>query len=1096
MSLNSDSPIFSRKSKSKSSNSSEESCSSDSDLGSKRGKNLSSKAICNAKAMSRKSRGLGDSPARDAVLDKDESNREQRDNLKSKTSKKECLLKSDPPTRQKSKKKRKVSESENSASVSESTSISSSDNGRKVRKSKKKKTRKSKGSRRHASSSSSYSDVSSDSSSSEDDDLTDVKKKFTFSKTRSKEIRNFLTKACKTEELRQLRKYYDPKFDSKSFDLKRPKLDRQMKRRLKRVRSYDAARATAREKNLANIQFKILDVFRPMLYAWALICSDEASDEHPLQAAVVCAMKLLGHVFNYLSGQRRSNILKVTDPEYEDVANDPDLYDPRETSHLFGKSFIHNLAQEIEADSKMDKAMGRPGSSHSAAFRGKRRDSRQQSGRGGVSFGSTSSSFKRDSSSYNRNYRRSVSLSQSPIIAITNRPDIPFGGRISRFLNFWRSITTDSWVLTAVEHGVAIPFRNTPLSGFCERNIVHGDAIRICDAEVLSLLNKGAIEMVPEAEARFTSAVFIIPKSSGGHRMIINLKPINKFIEHMHFKMESLALLRDMVRKGDHFVKIDLTDAYLSVPLFKPHRRFVQFRWNGRCYQFRTLCFGLSIAPWAFTKILKPVVAYLRSLGIRLIVYLDDILIINSTKEGAEADFLRVRLVLERCGFLVNLDKSVASACQIIEFLGTRPNSLTMSLTLKEEKLLQIQQLCDNALKAKEINLRALAKILGNLAWAVQAVPYAQAHYRGLQTLFNHFYHFQRNSFELTIRLNPSSMADLHWWKEHVVKCSGKSLEELKPDLTIYSDASLKGWGAAMNEAYASGPWETEHESKHINELELMAAFNALKSFAKHASNVTIHLMLDNATAVAYINKCGGTHSIALRDLALEIIQWCEERCVVLKAFHLPGKENIVADYHSRFHADSSDWKLDIGVFAKLQAIWPSSVDLFAASWNKQLDCFVSWRNQPDCLALDALSLNWRRMRGYLFPPFCLVSRCLAKIRRDKALVTLVTPLWPTQPWFPLAVELVCDVPRLLPQNSRLLTGPRGEEHPLLQQQTFRLIAWRLSGDVTMRENFQQTCQSYCCLASEMELSELINPLGEHGFIGVANGRGIPLLPL
>ena len=154
-----------------------------------------------------------------------------------------------------------------------------------------------------------------------------------------------------------MRKDYAPKFDSKHFDLKRPKVDRQVRRRIERVRSYIAV---AKEKNLANIKFKVLDVFRPLLYAWALICSGEATEDHPLQAAVVCAMKLLGHCFNYLSGQRRSNILKVTDPEYEDVANDAALFNNKGFSHLFGKSFLRNLAKEVAPIMRWKEQWGAP----------------------------------------------------------------------------------------------------------------------------------------------------------------------------------------------------------------------------------------------------------------------------------------------------------------------------------------------------------------------------------------------------------------------------------------------------------------------------------------------------------------------------------------------------------------------------------------------------------------------------------------------------------------------------------------------------------------------------------------------------------------
>ena len=555
-------------------------------------------------------------------------------------------------------------------------------------------------------------------------------------------------------------------------------------------------------------------------------------------------------------------------------------------------------------------------------------------------------------------------------------------------------------------------------------------------------------------------------------------------------------IVRDLVREGDYFAKIDLMDAYLSVPLSENDRKYLQFAWNGKCYQFRTLCFGLSIAPWAFTKLIKPIAAHLRSRGLRLIVYLDDILIINETKLGAEADFSIVKEVLERAGFVVNGEKSVDIADQTIEFLGTRINSVTQMLTLKESKLKHIRDLVDSASRSKVITLRSLAKILGNLSWAVQAVPYAQAHFRSLQATFNEQYHFRGQAMETEIPLNPDSLADLMWWRDHITDCPGKRLEELKPDIVIYSDASLDGWGATMNGACANGPWSSEQSGKHINELELLAAFYALRAFANRASNVTIHVMLDNATSVAYINKCGGTHSAPLRNLALKIISWCEQRRVYLQAFHVPGKQNFIADYQSHFYTDSSDWKLNPLAFARIHKLWPVTIDLFASSWNRQLDCFVSWRHQPDSQAVDAFSLNWKSMKGYLFPPFCLIPRCLSKIRWDEATVTLVTPFWPTQAWFPLAVELVCDSPRMIQWSSDMLTGPHGEPHPLLNQESFRLIAWRLSGSATQHERFRIMCPTYYSEVFEAGRQRLTNQPGDAGDVGVSNNRAIPLLHL
>lgn len=46
--------------------------------------------------------------------------------------------------------------------------------------------------------------------------------------------------------------------------------------------------------------------------------------------------------------------------------------------------------------------------------------------------------------------------------------------------------------------------------------------------------------------------------------------------------------------------------------------------------------------------------ASLRRRGIRIVIYLDDFLILNQTKEGAEPDLILVVEILEKCGFLIN----------------------------------------------------------------------------------------------------------------------------------------------------------------------------------------------------------------------------------------------------------------------------------------------------------------------------------------------------------------------------------------------------------------------------------------------------------
>ena len=77
-------------------------------------------------------------------------------------------------------------------------------------------------------------------------------------------------------------------------------------------------------------------------------------------------------------------------------------------------------------------------------------------------------------------------------------------------------------------------------------------------------------------------------------------------------------------------ITIDLSDAYMTLPIEEESRNYLCFQFQDQKFQFCVLPFGLNDAPRAFIKTLKPPV---RSLGFKLVVYLDDIILAASTKE-------------------------------------------------------------------------------------------------------------------------------------------------------------------------------------------------------------------------------------------------------------------------------------------------------------------------------------------------------------------------------------------------------------------------------------------------------------------------------
>ena len=82
------------------------------------------------------------------------------------------------------------------------------------------------------------------------------------------------------------------------------------------------------------------------------------------------------------------------------------------------------------------------------------------------------------------------------------------------------------------------------------------------------------------------------------------------------------------------------------------------------------------------------------------------------------------------------------------------------------------------------------------------------------------------------------------------------------------------------------------------------------------------------------------------------------ERNITIHAEHLPGKQNVQADWESRHVMDSSNWRLHREIFLKLQeSFGPFTVDLFASQTNAQLPVYCSWKPDPAALTVDALSI-------------------------------------------------------------------------------------------------------------------------------------------
>lgn len=562
--------------------------------------------------------------------------------------------------------------------------------------------------------------------------------------------------------------------------------------------------------------------------------------------------------------------------------------------------------------------------------------------------------------------------------------------------------------------------------------------------QIGTLIKKGALRRCKSVPGQFISNIFIVPKPDGSYRLILNLKGLNKFITTEHFKLEDGKTVQKLITSECFMATIDLKDAYHLIRVKDSDRKFLRFFFEGELYEYTCLPFGLSTAPYTFTKLLKPVMTKLREENYLSVIYLDDLLVFGTSYAKCLKNVENTCSLLESLGFILNKNKSNLIPSTRCKYLGFIYDSKKMTLELPDEKKENLKKLIEKFEKKQTCIIREFSGFIGTLGSCCPTLKYGWSHMKAFER--EKFLALKKNSdnYESRMTLSNDLQIDFDWWKSHVEKTSCP-IKQFKPVIEIFSDASSSGWGVYCNANRTHGNWSNEEKLLHINYLELLAAFFGLKCFAKNLKNCDVLLRIDNTTAIAYINKMGGIQFQNLSNLAKEIWKWCEHRQIWIFASYISSKENIEADWESRRLEPETEYSLSQIAFLDIvKQFGTPEVDLFATRINAKCDLYVSWGRDPGSMAVDAFTLNWSKYFFYAFPPFSIILRVLRKIRDDGSKGIVVVPLWPAQAWFPVFNSMLVCKPIIFKPNIDLLRSFDRLPHPLWKRIT--LVAGLLSG--------------------------------------------------
>ncbi len=274
-----------------------------------------------------------------------------------------------------------------------------------------------------------------------------------------------------------------------------------------------------------------------------------------------------------------------------------------------------------------------------------------------------------------------------------------------------------------------------------------------------------------------------------------------------------------------------------------------------------------------------------------------------------------------------------------------------------------------NALKniklGQRITVHYLQRVLGLMAAASTVIPLGLLHMRSFQLWLRARGFHPRANPQRQIRVTRQGLRTLSMWFRPRFLTLGPTLGPCCRRKMLTTDASLTGWGAVLDGRPAQGIWRGHLLEWHINCLEMMALFRALKYFLQQLRGYHVLVRVDNTAVVSYINHQGGLRSRRLNRLAQQVLLRAQDKFLSLRAIYIPGHTNVGADLLSRQAVTHGEWKLHPEVVSQIwERFYEAEVDLFASQETAQCPLYFSL-TPPAPLGLDAMANMWPRRGLY-----------------------------------------------------------------------------------------------------------------------------------
>jgi hypothetical protein len=501
----------------------------------------------------------------------------------------------------------------------------------------------------------------------------------------------------------------------------------------------------------------------------------------------------------------------------------------------------------------------------------------------------------------------------NPWLTSTKRRD-----KLRRCLGHWWAAGADRTIIGWIGFGVRLHPEDQPLPRmtFNNHRSYHQEVDHIRAEHALHVADGSFVE-TNESGVTIVNPLQVEVNAKMKRRMCVDSRPTNAGIASYQFTQETLGQHVSMIVQPNMvMITTDVEKAYYQVPLHKESQPLLAWSHDGKWIKPTILVFGLSVAPFIFTKIMRVLLRYMRSMGVRGTNCIDDNL--WATKRG-DMDEVRqvVQLMFGSLGWTFNA-KCVFEPSTTVLYNGMWVDSERFEIRATDEKIEAVRKLAwamwFKVLEQQPLKVKDIQVLTGRLMSLKLALDGVAVWTRGLYQDVTKAMKVcnQHIPSGYTILLSDEAIYDLHFWINRIGKQNGMPIRDdtTEAKVTIHSDASDLGWGATIDEGDTHIQFDGElphallDDSGSSTAREIRGLMLGMEAMIQHIEGKRVRIYMDSFPAIRNFINGGGSKPV-LCSLVREFWIWCRKYHIIPLYTWKAREENTEADELSKIAAGS-----------------------------------------------------------------------------------------------------------------------------------------------------------------------------------------------